>query len=504
MVYLFFAFLTLSTFLLYRLNYSFRFFSHFLLSLLVHGVSGGKIYFLLLYASGLFLLLFFRSIRGGSVPKEAGWTKKAFLFSLGVGMAASLGSYLHYLQTFSLPMGAYHYHFREIDNSVNFFPHIHTSKVFLFRSAELLGLEGTFGGMDDGRAFVQAVPKAYGFLTLASVLSALFLSFHLAPGIVLRWKREYRTGMAILNTLAFHSVIKSLSDGGPLAYDFLVAIAALLILFHAQGPDEVRLFLKKRWKVFFWAGLGIFALKGLIDPSLGLATYTLKHGTVHLALYLFIYLLTLKGSSAGSRAKGVLILGLTLFLFYIVYTRHAIYLRPFLMDLEEGTTIHYFHYKDRSVPERLRGSQIVFDSDFLRIYRLTLEKKEQVLDLYRSLGENPYRNRRVAVLRPKPREAYGILAEITFLEFQRRETRLEVPKIVDLKLKEADLGRNRFQGTIAFDPSYFPALAHAEGGRIDQLDENHKFLMYYFLNRFFYHSGVTEFIFTPVGFYRFD
>ena len=80
---------------------------------------------------------------------------------------------------------------------------------------------------------------------------------------------------------------------------------------------------------------------------------------------------------------------------------------------------------------------------------------------------------------------------------------LRVPGIFDIKLKEEDLNRKSFQGEIAFDPSYFPVLSHAEGGKI-ALDENHKFVMYYFLNRFFLHSGVKEYVLVPLGFYRFN
>jgi hypothetical protein len=147
---------------------------------------------------------------------------------------------------------------------------------------------------------------------------------------------------------------------------------------------------------------------------------------------------------------------------------------------------------------------VKFDSSFVSVYGFSTTKKEKVLHLYKTLGENPYRNRHIAIIRPKKRKAYGILAKIIFLEFEQKEVALRIPGIFDLKLKEEDLDRKSFQGEIAFDPSYFPALSHAEGGRITQLDENHKFVMYYFLNRFFQHSGVKEYILVPLGFYRFN
>lgn len=504
MAYLFSSVLTLSILVSYGLDFSFRFYSHFLLSLLVHGVSGGKIYFLLFYMSTLFLLLFLRRNRKGSWPVGSGWSRRAFLFSVAMGMAASLGSYLHYLLNFSLPIAVHHYHFREVYNSVNYLPHVHTSKVFINRLADLIGLGHVLGGMDDGRVFVNSIPPAYGYVTLSSVSSVLFLSFFLIPGIVQRWRGANRTGIAFLAILAFHSLIKSLSDGGPLAYDFLVAIGVVWVLLHAQDPREVQEFLKRKWRIFFWSFLGILFLKCLIDPSLGIATYTLKHGGLLFAIYSLCYLVTLWGSLRRKWLKWVVLSGLLGLLSYTVFARYSVYIRPFLAYLEEGTTIHYFHYKDRPLPERLLGGQVRFDSDFLTIYSLSLEGKERVLEVYRTLEEDPYRNRRTAILFPNRREGQGILAELTFLEFRESQTALNVLKIFDLQLREENLDQRRFSGAIAFDPSYFPVLGQAEGAKITQLDENHKFLIYYFLNRFFYHSGVKEYILTPVGFYRFN
>lgn len=504
MTFLLLSFFTLLTLLLYGMDFAFRFYSHFILSLFVHGVSGGKAFFLLLYSAGLFFLLFIRREKKGGWPLETGWVRKLLLGSVVLGMGASIGSYLYYLHTYSLPLEAHHYHFKEIYNSVNYFPHIHTSKVFIYKLGSLLGIGEALRGMDDGRVFVKVVPNYFAYVTSGSVLSVLFLSFLLVPAIVHRWKRENQTGIAILSIVAFQSVVKSLSDGGPFAYDFLVAIGTLYILIHARQHEDLIGFFKKKWKVFFWVSLGILTVECLLDPSLGFATYTFKNGSVLLGIYVLIYLVSLRVSLKHRWLKWGILSALVIFLSFAIYGRYSIYIKPFGVSLDEGTEIHYFYYKDRPLPGRLAGNQIKFDSDFLSIYSFAIEKKERVLDLYKTLGENPYRNRHVAIIHPKCRQAYGILANIVFLDFQKMETALKVPKIIDLRLKEEDLNRGGFLGEITFDPSYFPVLAHAEGGKITQLDENHKFLMYYFLNRFLYYSGIMEYILTPIGFYRFN
>ena len=304
----------------------------------------------------------------------------------------------------------------------------------------------------------------------------------------------------------FNSIIKCLSDGGPFAYDFLVGIGVIYLLMHSKNPVELKGFLRRRWKVFLWGSLGILSLEFLIDPSLGIITYTVENGLFIFAVYCFIYLLTVRDALRNRILKWSFLATLTLILSYAVTMRYSIYIKPFLANLDEGTEIHYFYYKENDLPGRLKGSRVKFDSSFLSIYSFSIKKKEKekVLHLYEALGENPYRNRHIAIIIPKKRRAYGILAKIIFLEFEQKEVALRVPGIFDIKLKEEDLNRKSFQGEIAFDPSYFPVLSHAEGGKITQLDENHKFVMYYFLNRFFLHSGVKEYVLVPLGFYRFN
>lgn len=368
MRFLLLSILTLSTLILYKIYFSFRFYAHFVLSLFVHGVSGGKVYFFLIYSTVVFLLLSFqRGKRRRCWPMETRWAGKLLVFLVLLGMGASLGSYLHYVKAYSLPVEAYHYHFKGIYNSVNYFPHIHTSKLCINKLGRLLGLEQTLENMDDGRVFEDAIPAFYPYTTLCSTLLVILLSLFLIPGIVNRWEDRNKTGISILSVLSFSSVIKCLSDGGPFAYDFLVAFGILYILIHTENPDEVKTFLRRRWKVFFWASLGILSLECLIDATLGIATYTLKNGFLTLGIHSFIYLMTVQNILRNRWLNKISLALLTLFLIYAVCVRYSIYIRPFLAYLDEGTEIHYFHYKDSPLPERLKGSRVKFNSDFLNI-----------------------------------------------------------------------------------------------------------------------------------------
>jgi hypothetical protein len=468
----------------------------------VHGVSGGKVYFLLTYSTVVFFFLFLKGEKKRIYRSMKIWWAGRFIVLLG--MLASLGSYIHYIIAYDLPVEAYHYHFRGIYNSVNYFPHIHTSKLYLYKIGSLLGLERALENMDDGRAFVNIVPAFYPYVTLGSTLLIIFLSFFFIQEIVNRWEGRNKVSVSILTVLSFNAIIKCLSDGGPFAYDFLVAIGIMHILMHTESPEELKAFLIDRWKFFWWVSLGILSFEFLIDPSLGIITYTLENGLLILSIYFFICFIIIRNTLINRWLKWVFLATLIFSLSYSVYARYSIYIKPFLVHLDEGTQIHYFYYKDNRLPKYLKRSRVIFDSGFLNIYSFLTERRESVLHLYKTLGENPYRNRHVAIISPKKRKAYGIFSKIIFLEFEKREVALRVSHIFDLKLTEEDLSQKRFRAEIAFNPSYFPVLSHAEGGKITQLDENHKFVMYYFLNRFFEDSGIKEYILTPVGFYRFN
>ena len=177
------------------------------------------------------------------------------IVSLLLGMGASLGSYIHYIRAYGLPMEAYHYHFKGIYNSVNYFPHIHTSKTYLYRVGSLLGFERALGNMDDGRVFVDVIPGFYPYVTLFSTLLVILLSLFLIPEIVDRWEGRNKTGISILSVLSFNSIIKCLSDGGPFAYDFLVGIGVIFLLHAFKESCGVKRFFETQMEGIF---MGIF------------------------------------------------------------------------------------------------------------------------------------------------------------------------------------------------------------------------------------------------------
>lgn len=497
---------TILTLILYVLCFSCRFYMHPIISMITHGVSGGKIYFFLVYSAISFIVLSFqRENTEASKNKKDQWIKRPFLFFLFLGMASSLGSYIYYIKTYSLSIQAYHYHFKDIYNSVNFLPHIHTSKLFIFKIASLLGIEGKLIGMDDGRVFDNSIPAFFPYMTMLSILVIIFLSLIIIRKTVLGWDKRYQLGIALLCAIQFSNVIKTLSDGGPLAYDFLLSLSIIYILQGTKSPKDVIDFIKKRWRVLFWGFFCIFSFLCFLDHTLEVFKYVIKNSFNLFMVYSSIYLFTIRKTIKKAWLYSIVAFFI-LFYSYSFYMRYVIYIRPFHTYLEKGTRIHYFYYKDKDSPnsESLNNGTVVYDSEFLKIYSMNIEERTKPLTIYKTLNENPYRNRHIAFIPPERRQAYGIMAEILFIYFKDRETSLNVPRILHLKLKKEDMKRERFHAELAFDPLFFPPLSHVEKGRITQLDENHKFVMYYFLNRFFLYYGIKEFILTPVAFYRFN
>lgn len=503
-----FILLGLSAFIVlifYIICFPFRFYVHPVLNIITHGVSGGKVYFFLVYSiiSFLLLSLFKTKAKPTELDKKYRWYTRLFIFFVFTGMASSIGSFLYYIFKFDLPLEAYHYHFKDIYNSVNFFPHIHTSKLYLFVAAKILGIEHLFRGMDDGRVFQGSIPVFFPFVTLVSIIMVIFLSFFLIRKMVSGWEERYRSGISLISIISLSSVIKTMSDGGPFSYDFLVAICVIYIIASSKKPEDIFPFIKKRWRFLFWGLFSVLTLMSLIDPSFTILTYTVKNGFSLLMVYFAIYFLTIR-DKVRKRLQLFVLICLTVFFSYAVHNRYNTYIKPFQIYLEKGTQVNYFYYKDRPLPESLKNATPVFDLDFLTIYAFKTEKRIKPIDIYRQLSENPFRNRHIAIITPKKRQAYGIVADVLFIDFQNKKTLLKVPRIVDIRLTRKDSHKERFDIQIAYDTTYFPALSHVEEGRITQLDENHKFLMYYFLNRFFLHYGINEYILTPVAFYRFN
>jgi len=485
----------------YSVSFEFKFYSHFIISQIAHGVSGGKIYFCLIYFSVCFLVLYFKRNRKSVIPitKKVLWTSILFIIS---GTLSSLCSYIHYIIKYNLPVGSYAFHFREIYNSINYFPHIHTSKLYLYKISGLTGFDRFLTNMDDGRAFVDVIPAIYPYLTAISTIYLIVaFTFYLIPFTVNRWDKKFRAGIAIITVFACHSIIKCLSDGGPFAYDFIISFGVLSVLINSRSPEEVMLFVKKRVKVFFWATFLILSLLFCLDPYLGILTYTLKHGLAFLAILVLIYFITIKKEFKKRLIFASIIVGLSFYILYNISAKFFIYIRPFLSFVDSGTVIHYFHYKGDKLPELLRNGKLIFKDDFIDIYKYKTERKEKILGIYRAFNENPYRNRHIAIMPVDREKVSGIFAEVTMLSLKGAKIILPTTGIFQLNLTKKDLDKMNFYAEMVFNSAYFPCLAKAENTVITLLDENHRFVMYYFVNRFLNYYGINEFIFIPFGFY---
>jgi hypothetical protein len=488
-------------FVFYASSFEFKFYSHFIISQIVHGVSGGKIYFILIYFSVCFLVLHFKKNckPAASINKKILWTSILFII---IGMLSSFCSWFYYIMKYDLPIGSYTFHFNGIYNSMNYFPHIHTSKIYLYRIAALTGLDRFLLNMDDGRVFVNVIPIFYQYLTAISTVSLIVLfTFYLIPFIVSSWDKRFRTGIAVIAVCVCHSIIKCLSDGGPFAYDFLIGSGILSVLINSRNAEEIIQFLKKRKKVFFWVIFLTLSLLFCLDPCLGILTYTLKHGSALLAILMLIFFITIKKEFKKGLIFTLMILVLSLYAIYNISAKYFVYIKPFLSFIDSGTVVHYFYYNDGKLPDTLKNSETIFKDDFVDIYRYKTEKKERILEIYKALNENPYRDRHLAIMPAYRNKVSGMFAEMTILRLNGEKIVLPTIGIFQLNLTKKDLDKMNFYAVMAFHSGYFPCLTKAEDTATTLLDENHRFVMYYFVNRYLNYYGIKEYIFIPFGFY---
>ncbi|MCS7281585.1 MAG: hypothetical protein NZ583_08230 [Desulfobacterota bacterium] len=528
---------------LYVLSFSFRFYTHPFLNLLTHGVSGGKMYFFLAYASiSLFIAHLTlnmgkrsnkpeketepkeRFLRNHSIMKRPFIrknlplpTKKTLFFiSLSAGMLSSIGSYLWYVIKFDLSLSAYHYHFRDTANSVNSLLHIHTSKLFIYTLSEVFGIDQSLSGMDTGSVFKDVIPLVFPLSTSLCFFLCLFLSLFLIRDTVLRWNERERVGISVLSVLCFFSVIKAMADGGPLAYDFLVGVPFIYLILSSDSYEGMVHLLRKSWRILFWAYFLLLSLIAFLDPSLGMLSYTLQNVTRTLSLFLFVLFLTVRHKTT----RPTFLIGITLsssVLALAISNSFKTSIKPFLSPVGSYAVIHYFDFqrdssftdtdqlKDRALPYCLTQKEPVYTSPFVDVFRIYPKAiypkaEETPLEIYRRFNENPLRNRHLAILEGEKRTC-GLVLRIRFVRTDTQEVHLDTLPILHLGAVRDTKDPDAFFLTLKFNPQIFPFLAHSEKRDINQLDENHKWIMYLFLNHYLYHSGVREFIMTPMAFF---
>jgi hypothetical protein len=403
------------------------------------------------------------------------------------GLAGSIISAVVYARSVGLDIGTVSFHWRNGMNSVNAITHIHTSKAIIALALEAAGLQKLNESFDTGYAYAQIVPAWNSVVIGISFLAALGLALWYGP----RWASTFRKDAdracaTVVLSLAAGAVVKSILDGGPLAYDLVSGVLAIVLLAHRTSLSE----LSRHWRVpclllSAWIATlailtGLGALRQLELAAARLALYA----SVMSVPMLLTALRSFKRLNQPQRLTWIGVPSLCMLLWTAGFMSDLrLRLLPLLRNAPPFATL----YPGGGPPERR-----------------AVPAGESVASVYLSAQDNPLRARRVSIA-PRSGKSTGFYADIILLAANRRA--LEFAPNPSVKFVRADVvndapsqPRQRLRSQIEMDSALGPVMfADSSGG---QLADNERFVGYFLLDEYLRSSGVQEYVCIPYMQYR--
>jgi hypothetical protein len=481
---------------------------HPLLSLISHGTSAGKIVFLLGYAA-VFAALWALCVRQARNRPPAPATPPAppgtfafrlFAGALTLGMLASAVSFALYCSAYELWGESVTMHWQQGVNSANSPTHIHTSKVAIARTCDLLGFTSAHDRFDTGRAYVDVVPAWVAWTLALAFAGALITSLVAGPRLAAR-SRTPATG--VLLAMSLGSLCKCVLDGGPLAYDAVAAGLCAWALWERAALDPTAWIVRRLPRLVCILGVWSIAIVLVNEGALIGQWWALLE---RLSLYLLIMAWPLVLPRLRRRPL------------------HALCDSPMLTASLVGAGLMLATTIAGAVSRNIIP---LFDAAPSSIVRLpaapdpTLDKPELVADrvrvptgatmgeAYRLLGERPNRVRRSSVLAGTSPVATGFFADLIVLRPERARIRFSPGSPVTIKRAapsqnlaaapgQRPLRRLRLQVHLSGPdvPVLYRDAPHT------QIDENEKFAAYYLFDAHLRASGIEEYILVPRSAYR--
>jgi hypothetical protein len=468
-----------------------RFYLHFIVSQVLHGVSEGKTLFLL-----AFLAVFFTRLALVRGPHAAPSRRAAILFLVvaGAGLAAALASCLFYMRAYDLPVDWHSFHWRQGINSVNHIAHIHTSKSALALGIELCGWHGLHERFDTGAAYLGAVPTWLAAVIGLFFVAALILALVAGPAVLRPYPQAQMPWVAVVLGLALATVSKSILDGGPLAYDAVAGLLAVAVLIQADSIEAVFRLMARRCLllvlvVALWAAI-------VAAADWGVLAFQAQNLCYRLAVYgLLLAVPRMWTAGQASRRDWIRLAvcgGLA-----VVFAGWNVYSE--LLPLWRAAPAGVIRY---DFPENAPDGTPVDMESFASATVVPVGPGESYLNAYLRLGEKPGRIRRVSAA-PRPEKPTGFYADLIILSTAERSQELRPTPI--LQIRRADIvaaGRHpRLRVQVEFPPSLGPVLYAPGSSGGDQLAENERFMGYILLDRYLARAGVSEYVLVPLAQY---
>jgi hypothetical protein len=460
---------------------------HFLLIQLCHGTSSGKVFYLLFFTIAVFLRL--AVFRPASTPSP-GDRRSVMLWAIAltsIGLASSLLSHVLYIWTYSLPVGWASWHWKNGINSVTSITHVHTSKAAIAGFCQAIGATKAHTHFDTGYVYLDVVPAWLTAIIGLSFVGAIVCWLIVAPRVIGIGSRHGVMPRAWVFALAGASLTKSILDGGPLAYDAVVAAATLVVLYHTASDNKPAMsrntLILLGLSVLFW-----LALLVAIDPSslMPQAQRAIYRAAIYAVILCSPSIIALRRASSNFPRWRVLSGAL------------AAVITAFFLGQQVRVTL---------VPLWSESPQVwnSYGSQCQPSYEVNKPSVGRIDSLYRINGEDPFRARNASVAKRYPLpQPQGLLAETTILSADRASIPTQPVGVVSFRasqeLESTDYPRLRLK--VEFDPNSGPALFCPPERTMTQIDENERFVAYHLLDRAMRHAGFTRYILVPYGFYE--
>ncbi|MEM9348041.1 MAG: hypothetical protein AAGB26_15645 [Planctomycetota bacterium] len=442
---------------------------HYILSLFNHGVSTGKILFLLGFVAAVMLrVALYQKARPNT---RLGYT--LLIAGVLVGLSGSMAAHLQYVHVYELNLSTPTFHGRDGHLSVNSTAHIHVGKTAIAHSVELLGLGSLHDRFDTGSVYRSAVPAWLSAIIGLGFAVSVVMVIWLAPGATQRMGSATRQACTLLWALAGCALCKCILDGGPLAYDAVIAAACLWLI--AAGVCRLRV------AVCTAGVLGWLTVIFMIDPDLvpTQAGRGLLRGAIYLLILLFgLWLSYPKRPPLRVRAATAVAAMVVGVLVTLGWMRYVTPLRA----PAEADAVVYTMTPDRG----LMAETVAADAS-----------TKTIASLYGQVGENPMRPRNSSVSPRKDGYRFEIIGALHLLRTSGSALEIKPSPIAGFHIFKPDDDYagpgDRLQFVWRVDGRTGPVIA----GGINQLTQNERFVNYFLMDKVLRDAGVDEYILTP-------
>ncbi len=360
----------------------------FFFAKLVYSTSDGAVLFLLGFA--LLALLCMPLVLHPRIPKIA----TALLWGgMTIGYGVHLAATLIYISDYQIPLSAHVYHWADGANSYTSLLHSHQGKVAM--SAHL-GWLPAGNHYDAGLALAKALPQSFAWLIGIAFLAALSGALLRMPTFSAGYGQ--RTGLTLAYLIALATALKSIFDGGLLAY--AVPPSLLLIASLTCNRDEtewLRFWRRYGFTVGLIAVAGYASLWIALTPGSELPLF----GPWLFFLFVLVLLSTWTWRGIAAWIVRAVLVG------YLAVNGMFDYgdnLRPLLRPLAGNDQIIRFDTAGRMVS-----------------YPANNYTGQPVFRVYRELGDDPWKPRNTLIWNSLVRGSNHLTASLRMVDWQDRQ-----------------------------------------------------------------------------------